>query len=54
MRFGTFVDTQWTTLVLPTFKRTTQHGYRNVLNAHVLPAWREWRLRDIDRLAIQQ
>jgi hypothetical protein len=25
-----------------------------VLNAHVLPAWREWRLRDIDRLAIQQ
>jgi hypothetical protein len=54
MRFGTFVETQWTTLVLPTFKRTTQHGYRNVLNTHVLPAWREWRLRDLDRLAIQQ
>lgn len=52
--FGTFVDTQWKTLVLPTFKRSTQHGYRNVLNTHVLPRWRDWRLRDIERLAIQQ
>ena len=30
MRFGAFVETQWTTLVLPTFKRMTQHGYPNV------------------------
>lgn len=52
--FGTFVDTQWKTLVLPTFKRSTQHGYKNVLNTHLLPKWREWRLRDIERLAIQQ
>ena len=52
--FGTFVDTQWTPLVLPTFKRSTQHGYRTVLNVHLLPAWRDWRLRDIERLAIQQ
>lgn len=52
--FGTFVDTQWKTLVLPTFKRSTQHGYKTVLNLHLLPAWRDWRLRDIDRLAIQQ
>jgi integrase len=52
--FGTFVDTQWKVLVLPTFKRSTQHGYKTVLNLHLLPAWRDWRLRDIDRLAIQQ
>ena len=52
--FGTFVETQWKTLVLPTFKRSTQHGYKTVLNVHVLPAWRDWRLRDIERLAIQQ
>ena len=24
-----------------------------MLRVHVLPAWRKWRLRDIDRLAIQ-
>ena len=52
--FGTFVETQWKTLVLPTFKRSTQHGYKTVLNLHLLPAWRDWRLRDIERLAIQQ
>jgi len=52
--FGTFVEEQWKALVLPTFKASTQHGYKTVLHAHVLPAWREWRLRDIERLAIQQ
>ena len=52
--FGTFVETQWKTLVLPTFKRSTQHGYKTVLNLHLLPRWRDWRLRDIERLAIQQ
>jgi integrase len=49
-----FVEEQWKALVLPTFKASTQHGYKTVLNAHVLPAWRDWRLRDIERLAIQQ
>jgi hypothetical protein len=52
--FGTFVEDQWKALVLPTFKASTQHGYKTVLNVHVLPAWRDWRLRDIERLAIQQ
>ena len=32
--FGAFVETQWKTLVLPTFKLSTQHGYKNVLNKH--------------------
>ena len=40
-------------LALPTFKRTTQHGYRAVLKVHVLPTWRDTPLREIDRLAIQ-
>jgi integrase len=52
--FGTFVEEQWKVLVLPTFKASTQHGYKTVLNVHVLPAWKAWRLRDIERLAIQQ
>jgi integrase len=52
--FGNFGEHQWKTLVLPTFKASTQHGYKTVLNAHVLPAWRDWRLRDIERLAIQR
>ena len=52
--FGTFVEQQWMTLVFPTFKASTQHGYKTVLSNHVLPAWRDWRLRDIERLAVQQ
>ena len=28
--------------------------YRAVLAVHVLPGWEKWRLRDIERLAIQQ
>lgn len=51
---GAFVELQWAVLVLPTFKRTTQHGYRAVLKVHVLPTWRDTPLREIDRLAIQQ
>ena len=54
MAFGTFTETQWQTLVLPTLKLSTQHGYRNVLRKHVLPYWRDWRLRDISRQDVQQ
>lgn len=54
MGFGAFAETQWQTLVLPTLKLSTQHGYRNVLRKHVLPYWRDWRLRDIGRLDVQQ
>lgn len=52
--FGWFVEQQWTPLVFPTFKASTQHGYKTVLAKHVLPRWKNWRLRDIERLAIQQ
>lgn len=51
--FAAFVETQWKLLALPNFKASTQHGYKTVLRVHVLPAWRNWRLRDIERLAIQ-
>ena len=54
MTFGAFVEEQWKPLVFPTFKASTQHGYKTVLRNHVLPAWRDWRLRDIERLGIQQ
>jgi hypothetical protein len=52
--FGAFVEQQWKALVLPTFKASTQHGYKTVLAVHVLPEWQGWRLRDIERLAIQK
>jgi integrase len=35
-------------------KASTQHGYKTVLAVHVLPEWQGWRLRDIERLAIQK
>jgi hypothetical protein len=54
MVFGTSADTQWQTLVLPTLKLSTQHGYKNVLRTHVLPYWKNWRLRDIGRADIQR
>jgi hypothetical protein len=44
MSFGVFAESQWSALVLPTLKLSTQHGYKNVLNKHVLPYWRDWRL----------
>jgi integrase len=52
--FGSFVETQWQPLVFPTFKASTRHGYKTVLALHVLPGWRDWRLRDIERVGIQQ
>ncbi len=54
IEFGVFVEQQWKVLVLPTFKRTTQHGYQAVLKVHVLPTWKEVALRDIDRFTIQR
>jgi integrase len=52
--FGAFAEEQWKTLVLPTLKLSTQHGYKTVLAKHLLPYWRDWRLRDIGRQDVQQ
>jgi integrase len=54
MLLGTFAEEQWKTLVLPTLKLSTQHGYKTVLTKHLLPYWRDWRLRDIGRQDVQQ
>jgi hypothetical protein len=54
LRFGAFVESQWSALVLPTLKLSTQHGYKHVLAKHVLPYWRDWQLRDIGKLDVQQ
>jgi integrase len=54
MLFGTFAEEQWKTLVLPTLKLSTQHGYKTVLAKHLLPYRRDWRLRDIGRQDVQQ
>ena len=54
MLFGTFAEEQWKTLVLPTLQLSTQHGYKTVVAKHLLPYWRDWRLRDIGRQDVQQ
>jgi len=54
LRFGSFTDDQWSVLVLPTLKLSTQHGCKHVLAKHVLPYWCEWRLGDIGKLDVQQ
>jgi hypothetical protein len=47
MSFGVFAESQWSALVLPTLKLSTQHRYKNVLRKHLLPYWRDWHLGDI-------
>src|ERR1043165_5546065 len=37
MSFGVFAETQWSALVLPTLKLSTQHGYKNVLTSTCSP-----------------
>ena len=49
MTLGSFVETQGR-VVFPTFKASTRHGYKTWLALHVLPGWRDWRLRDIERV----
>ena len=54
MRFRDFAQGEWTNLVLPTLKLSTQRGYRLVLGRHLLPYFGDWRLCDITKLDIQQ
>lgn len=53
MRFCNFVQGEWTNLVLPTLKLSTQRGYRLVLGRHLLPYFGDWRLCDISKLDVQ-
>lgn len=54
MLFREFVQSDWTNLVLPTLKLSTQHGYRTVLRKHLLPYFGERRLCDVSKLDVQQ
>ena len=54
MSFRVFTEGDWSTLILPTLKRSTQLGYRRVLHRHLLPYFGDWRLGDITRIDIQQ
>lgn len=54
MRFRDFAQNEWSTLVLPTLKLSTQTGYRLVLTRHLLPYFGESQLCDITKLDVQQ
>lgn len=54
MPFTAYAGGDWTALILPTLKHSTQLGYRRVLNCHLLPYFGDWRLCDITKLDIQQ
>ncbi|HUZ45856.1 MAG TPA: tyrosine-type recombinase/integrase [Terriglobia bacterium] len=49
-----YIESEWTNLILPTLKLSTQRGYRVVLRRHLQPYWGEWRLCDVSKLDIQQ
>lgn len=54
MRFREYVEGQWTSLSLPMYKLSTQHGYRVTIGRHLLPYFGDSKLSDITRLEIQQ
>lgn len=54
MRLSEFITNEWMNIVLPTFKLSTQRGYRMVLEGHLLPYWGSWRLCDVTKLDVQQ
>jgi site-specific recombinase XerC len=54
MRFREYVQAQWSMLVLPTLKLSTQHGYKTMLRKHLIPYFGEFRLCDIARQDVQQ
>jgi integrase len=54
MTFGTFVAKQFVPDILPTLKYTTQKIYSLILRKHLLPRFRDCRLCDISRAAVQQ
>ena len=54
VRFEVFVENEWRTLILPTLKLSTQHGYQVLLRKHVLPYFGDRRLCDIGKQDVQQ
>lgn len=54
MTFGIFVAEQFVPDILPTLKYATQKIYSLILRKHLLPRFRDCRLCDISRAAVQQ
>lgn len=54
LTFGTFVAEQFVPDILPTLKYATQKIYSLILRKHLLPRFRDCRLCDISRAAVQQ
>jgi hypothetical protein len=51
--FAVFVNEDWSPVVLPTLKYATQKHYQYMLNAHLIPAFGNRQLRDINREELQ-
>src|ERR1700723_3268513 len=52
--FADFVERCFIPLFFPTLKLSTQNRYRQTLTLHLLPAWGECRLRDIETVDRQR
>ena len=52
--FEDFARREWMSLNFPTYKLTTQRGYRLVMDRHVLPYFGTWRLCDITKRDVQE
>lgn len=53
LTFRAFALEKWEPAILPTLKRSTQRDYRSLLRRHLLPAFGDKRLRDIERAEVQ-
>jgi integrase len=52
--FRDFVREQWEPVVPPTLKYSSQQHYKYLLDAHLIPAFGDFQLRDISRDAVQK
>ncbi len=52
--FQKFVRSQWEPSILPTLKFSTARGYQHLVNRHLLPAFGDKPLCEIERLHVQQ
>lgn len=53
LTFRAFSLDRWEPGILPTLKRSTQRDYRSLLRCHLLPAFGDKQLRDIERADVQ-
>jgi integrase len=54
LTFGQFVERQFVPNFLPTLKLSTQRRYRQTLDTHLLPAFRDTRLCEVGTLDVQR